>query len=336
MGKHQTLGCSIFAVVFALVALIGCRQPSFSEVPTVTKVTVSRVDGIHHSNDIVDTVARGGTAYLEVVVEGTNNPPQSVNWYIADGGRRNGTRIGADGVLRVAADERLESLTIGARSTFDMRRFGHITLYLHGDIPESNGDLPQLDAPVIWLDYAMVRWLEVPGAGGYSLRIGGIEVDGGNLAHTETSFNLVGLGLPVGAHVVTLVALGVSGQSLDSPASSSITFYVIIATGVTVTVTLPDLRDMAGYINIEGPSFSMLDPEGPGQIVFDGQHYNVTDVEWFLGEDPVPTGTVSEDGNILTLDARIHGNRKGTHFVTLEVIMGGIRYSRVIAFTVGL
>ena len=195
--------------------------------------------------------------------------------------------------------------------------------------------LPQLDAPVIWLDGAVVSWLAVPGAGGYSLRIDGIEVDEGNLVHTATSFDLVGLGLPVGAHVITLVALGVPEQSLNSPASSAITFYVIIATGITVTVTLPDLRDMAGYMDIEGPSFGMLDSE-PGQIVFDSQHYNVTSVEWFLGETMVPMGTVSEDGNILTLDSRIHGNGEGTHFVTLEVVMGGIRYSRVIAFTVGL
>ena len=194
--------------------------------------------------------------------------------------------------------------------------------------------LPQLDAPVISLDEAMVLWAPVPGAGGYSLRIDGIERV--SLGHTETGFSLAGLGLPVGSHSITLVALGIPGQSLDSPASNAVNFYVIIATGVTVTVTLPDLRDMASGIDIEGPTFGMLGE--PGRIIFDREDHDVSLVEWFLGESQVPTGTVSVDETryTLTLDSRIHSNREGTHHVTLEVIIGGIRYSRVIAFTVKL
>ena len=339
MKKHRTLVSGILVAVLVFV-FAGCRQTSSNGIPTVTGVTVMKVGpsplGLSESED--SAVARGQSEELMAIVEGNNNPPQAVSWYIVDGDRQSETMIGADGVLHVAASESLPSLTVGARSMFDMRWFGHITLYLEGDIvtdpdPKPDPDPEQLEAPVIWLDVAMLLWNEVPGAGGYRLRVGDFEY---TLGPGETSFNLAGLGLPVGSHSITLVALGVYGQSLDSPESSEVIFHVIIATGVTVTVTVPDLRDMAGYINIEVPPFSMLGE--PGRIVFGRENHNVDTVEWFMGETPVPDDAVLVDGTLYTLvlDSRIHGNMEGPHFVTLEVVIGGIRYSRVIAFMVTL
>jgi len=197
--------------------------------------------------------------------------------------------------------------------------------------------LPQLPAPEIELAGTVVWWPQVAGTDGYSFRVNGIEA--ARLTPFDTSFDLLDLPapLPVGVHVITMIAIGIPGESLNSPASNSITYYVIIATGVTVTVTLPNLRDMAAGIPIAGPTFGMLDPE-PGQIVFDGEGHNVTGVEWFLGGNPVPAGTAETDGNVhtLTLDSRIHRNNPGPHHVTLEVTIGGNRYSRTIAFTVEL
>ena len=612
MKKHFAFGFGVLAI---LLTLAGCRQPSSGEVPIVTGVTVEIVEEMIEeiaedpdrlSRVAVRTLSRGLSVELRAIVEGRNQPPQTVNWYIVEAGRNGGTRIGSDGVLHVSANESLATITVGARSTFDTRRFGRISFDIEGgqivddgrlerpritlvgsvlrweevpgaggyslrvggvevvggslgrnarrfdlaDLPLALGDhivtlvalgipgqrydsppsdpvvfsvtgvaqpgLPQLPAPVISLTGSMLTWVAVPGAGGYSLRVGGLEVPGGDLGpgkvsfdlwalglptgnhvvtlvalgvpgrnlnsppsnpviftvpsiarpglpqlaapeitltnstlswtpvpgaggyslrvgglevpggnlgpgvtgfdlsslglpvgdhsvtlvalgvpgqslnspisnqvtytvtyerpglprlpaptisidgaivswdgvpgaggyslrvggverallgHTERDFNLAGLGLPVGIHSVTLVALGVSGQSLNSPASNAVIFYVIVATGVTVRVVVPDLRDMAEGIDIQVPSFGLLDT--PGRIVFDSQHHDVDGVEWLLGETRV-SGTVDGTLYILTLDSAIHGNRDGPHFVTLEVIIGGMPYSRVIAFTVGL
>jgi len=200
--------------------------------------------------------------------------------------------------------------------------------------PDAQPGLPVLDAPVIELYGETLRWQAVSGAAGYSLLVNGAErAAPDNLA---TDFRLADLGLPVGTHTVTLIALGVPGQSLNSPVSNAVTFYVMIYTSVIVTVTLPDMRDMAGYLDIRGPDFSMTGE--PGQIVFDRGYHDVTAVEWLSGGRPVPEGTVRTDGTLytLTLDSRIHGNMEGPHFVTLEVETGGRRYSRTVAFTVRL
>jgi len=601
MKWHLVFGYGILAAAL-MISLASCRQPSSGEVPTVSSVRVIRADGYY----LTVPVPRNGTADLEAIVEGMHGPPQTVNWYIVDGDRHSGTRINARGVLYVHANEPRGTLTIGARSTFDMRQFGHITLYIEGhiveelespqitlagsmvfwngvpgaggyslrvdgdeaedgrlgpdarnfnlaglslsvgyheitlvaigvsgeslDSPPSNtviyqvspvepvlprlaapiitltgsvvvwsevsgaggyslhvdgvgvagGDLgpgartfdladlglpegdheitlvaigvpstslnslpsntviyqvpqdpgpglQQLPAPVIYLDGETLRWATVSGAGGYSLRVNGIEPAGGNLTPGTTSFNLAGLGLPegnhfitlvalgiidaslnsppsnfvtftvepgaepglpvldapvieldyetlrwqmvpgadgysllvggtervrlgpldtyfsltglglpVGTHVITLVAIGVPGESLSSPVSNAVTLHVMIYTGVTVTVTLPDMRDQAADLDIQGPTFSMTGE--PSQIVFDSEEHDVTSVGWFIGDDPVPAGTVEVVGTLytLTLDSRIHGNMDGPHFVTLEVEIGGRRYSRTIAFTVTL
>ncbi|MCL2190817.1 MAG: hypothetical protein FWB79_02385 [Treponema sp.] len=217
----KIFGNGVFAVALML-ALVGCRQPPSVEVPVVTGVTVSRIAGTPLSGESAATVQRGGTAYFAAVVEGTHLPPQSVNWYIADGGRLRGTGISAAGVLRVDAGETLDRLTVGARSTFDIRRFGHITVYLEGEI--ANQD--RLARPQIELEGSVLVWDGIPGAGGYSLRIDGIEVPGGDLGRNARSFDLADLPLPVGEHSVTLVALGVPGQSLDSPESNTVIFSV--------------------------------------------------------------------------------------------------------------
>ena len=93
----------------------------------------------------------------------------------------------------------------------------------------TGGDPPvprPLPAPQIALNGSIVSWDRVPEAGGYSVRIGGVEVTGGNLGPAAESFNLAVLGLGTGGHVVTVIALGVPGRSLDSPASNSVTFTV--------------------------------------------------------------------------------------------------------------
>ncbi|MCL2191225.1 MAG: hypothetical protein FWB79_04490, partial [Treponema sp.] len=107
-----------------------------------------------------------------------------------------------------------------------------------------------LAAPEIELEGSVVSWDAVSGAGGYSVRIAGDEVEGGALGSDVTSFNLAPLNLSVGDHVVTVLALGVTGQSLDSAPSLPRTLSLVssstniawtgftnpMATGVSVEV----------------------------------------------------------------------------------------------------
>ena len=91
-------------------------NPAVSETATVTvvipTVTAVTVDG-------PATVARGWTHPFTATVDGTNSPPQTVTWSIVEAGRHAQTTIGPDGVLSVAADESLATLTIQATSTFN-------------------------------------------------------------------------------------------------------------------------------------------------------------------------------------------------------------------------
>jgi len=79
-------------------------------IPVVTGVTVSPSS---------DSVARGGTQNFAATVLGANSPPQTVTWTIDEAGRHAQTTINASGVLSVAADESLGTLTVRATSTFD-------------------------------------------------------------------------------------------------------------------------------------------------------------------------------------------------------------------------
>jgi len=112
----------VFAVL-GIAVMTGCPQLRVGETPTVTGV---RIEAESH------IVVRGETVTLTATVDGTYRPPQSVNWYIVNPDRNPGTRIDANGVLHIAAGEILEAITIGARSAFDPRRSGHLTLSLYG------------------------------------------------------------------------------------------------------------------------------------------------------------------------------------------------------------
>jgi len=196
--------------------------------------------------------------------------------------------------------------------------------------------LLQLDTPRITLDGFMVSWDGVAGASGYSLRVRSFPDPISVIAASETSFNLAGLNLPAGIHVITLVALGVPGVSLNSQASNAVTLAIVTTGGANITITLPDFRDLAGDIHILGSVFSMLGT--PAYITFDSQSYNVDSVEWFVGGSPAPATAVSTIGtqHTITLDSSIHGNMEGNLFVTLEVVINNIRYSQIIVCMVTL
>jgi len=84
----------------------------------------------------------------------------------------------------------------------------------------------RLSAPYITLVGSVVSWGEVAGAGGYSVRIGGTQVSGGELGSDARSFDLVWLGLNAGNHIVTVVAIDPDNASRNSEPSNAVTFTV--------------------------------------------------------------------------------------------------------------
>jgi len=90
-----------------------------SILPTITGVTVSPSTA---------NVAKGATQTFTVIVTGTNSPAQTVTWSIVETGKKAGTTINASGVLTVAADEALTTLTVKATSTVDTSKSGTATV----------------------------------------------------------------------------------------------------------------------------------------------------------------------------------------------------------------
>jgi len=84
---------------------------------TVTTVVVSPATA---------TVVLGGTQQFTVVVNGTNNPPQTVNWTVIGGNL--GTTISNIGLLTVSSNESAASLTVRATSTYDSSKSGTSTV----------------------------------------------------------------------------------------------------------------------------------------------------------------------------------------------------------------
>jgi len=89
--------------------------------PTVTNVTVNGPENVY--------VEKGKTLTFTATVTGTNNPPQIVTWSIVEAGRHEQTTIGhSNGILRIAADEGLATLTVRATSTLNTAISGKVTV----------------------------------------------------------------------------------------------------------------------------------------------------------------------------------------------------------------
>jgi len=85
--------------------------------PTVTNVIVS---------PSTISVVKGNTQQFTAVVNGTNNPPQTVTWTVTNG--HTGTSISTSGLLTVASSETSTSLTVRATSTFNTSRYNTATV----------------------------------------------------------------------------------------------------------------------------------------------------------------------------------------------------------------
>ena len=74
---------------------------------------------------VVSGVSKGGTRQFSAMVTGGNNPSQKVTWAVEAGtDTAAGTSISDTGILTVAADETVKSLTVTATSTLDGAKSG--------------------------------------------------------------------------------------------------------------------------------------------------------------------------------------------------------------------
>jgi len=193
----------------------------------------------------------------------------------------------------------------------------------------------RLSAPYITLVGSVVSWGEVTGAGGYSVyvRIGGTQVSRVELGSDARSFDLAGLGLNADNYIVTVVALGVTGQSLNSLASNWVLFGISAG---DFSISFADFVDMAPDIPIIGPTINFTGVGAHLTVTNPGQ-YDPGSIRWlFQGTQITGTMVSGIHGQTLTLGPLIHGNLfgVGTHFLTVEVSLNGVPYSRRIAFTV--
>ncbi|MCL2600274.1 MAG: InlB B-repeat-containing protein [Treponema sp.] len=127
--RKHLWGMLIPILGLGIAVTTGCRQPRSNDVPVVTGVDVTTVGG-------VSVVGRGHSVTLTATVRGTRLTPEAmaVNWYIVEEDRRPGTGITAAGVLSVDRNEDLlgNQITVRARSAFNTRYFGEITLTIIG------------------------------------------------------------------------------------------------------------------------------------------------------------------------------------------------------------
>jgi len=107
------------------------------------------------------------------------------------------------------------------------------------------------------------------------------------------------------------------------------------------TIGFADFRDMAQDIFIAGPTISLVGtyphPVSANISVSTPERYDANSIRWIFRGTQIVGSMVSGDyGEVLTLGPRIHGNPlgEGEHFLTVEVGVNEVPYSRRITFTV--
>jgi|GEM_PF-1446968 len=102
------------------------------------------------------------------------------------------------------------------------------------------------------------------------------------------------------------------------------------------TIGFADFLDVE--TDITGPTIRLvgsLAETSRNVTLINPSQYDTGSIRWFIGWAEITGGSVSgSHGETLSLDSRIHNNRTGIHFVTVEVSKGGVQFSTVIYFTV--
>jgi hypothetical protein len=111
----------------ATAAVVSADTPD----PTVTGVNITGPS----------SVAKGETETYTAEVTGTNSPPETVTWSIVESDKKDATTISSTGVLSVAGDETLTSITVKAASTFDPDRYDTKTVAITGGVSSAKIDV---------------------------------------------------------------------------------------------------------------------------------------------------------------------------------------------------
>ena len=103
--------------------------------PTVTSVIVSAAENATY-------VDKGGALQFSAVVNGTNNPAQTVTWSIVTSNKKAGTTISTGGLLTVASDETAPTITVRATSTVNTAKSGTATVTVNdSSLNNLSGDI---------------------------------------------------------------------------------------------------------------------------------------------------------------------------------------------------
>jgi len=124
-----------FVLVGAMViGLAGCGGGADGD-PTVTSITVTAAGN-------ATSVDLGDELQFSATVNGSNSPPQGVEWSIETTGIKPGTTIDQNGLLTVADDETVSLLTVEAKSTFDTSKSGFaIVTVRDSSLTDLEGDI---------------------------------------------------------------------------------------------------------------------------------------------------------------------------------------------------
>jgi len=169
-------------------------------------------------NPTAVTVSRGQTQLFTAVVNGSNNPPQAVDWTVTGGVA--GSIISSSGLLTVASNENSSSLTVRATSRYDNTKSGtaSVSVTAIGSIGPSGG--------YIFYDKGSYsngwRYLEAAPAssefraqwGLYSITCPGTQTGiGTGRANTTTIINLLNANNQTGRAAQLCVALNINGYT---------------------------------------------------------------------------------------------------------------------------
>jgi hypothetical protein len=259
------------------------------------------------------SVKQGESHAFTADVQGTNNPAQTVAWYVVGGS--DGTSIDRNsGVLTVAADETAETLTVRAVSTVDPAKFGTADVTVMaavtgvtvspGTISVEQDGTKTFTTEIAGNDdpSPAVTWSVIGGGAGTAIgsTSGVLTVAEGETAETLTVRAVSDVSGKSGTANVTVLAAGKASVTLIYPADDD------KASG-----------ELSGFTNV------VVTPNTSKELIvnaaFDSYRWQVD-------------GRVKGTAKTFTLNADDYA--PGKHQLSLEVTLNGMVYSKSGAFTV--
>jgi len=161
---------------------------------------------------------------------------------------------------------RLEGRGSGGNSVPTGQKVQINNIHIEGNRPTNIVALP---APVVTVTETGVEWAAVEGAGGYNVFVDDAEEPIATLGDDKTSVNLNSIRtLDPGTYSITVVALGVTGNSKDSPKSTPVSYTKPEPETASVVLTI-DSDDYFDYAPGDGPGADTLPVSLKGNIKSD-------------------------------------------------------------------